>query len=191
MKESSDKNRESIVSTTRENARKLSKEISALSDLNNDALIDSSLRDVVNEDALKTAISRLTNGGEEAKMRDVFKNVTGKDVRNFSPDEIKEFQTKLRTSLTMLQYLTGGNAGLYGLLSGNLSPYINGIKKLNPKPEVKIDDVKGLTPKMQNLIGAAATIGLLVVTGGVVVAGHNAESITTESVLKDLDRSTL
>lgn len=44
---------------------------------------------------------------------------------------------------------------------------------------------------MQNLIGALATAGVLVLTGGVVMVSHSAESTTVESVLKDLDRSTL
>lgn len=44
---------------------------------------------------------------------------------------------------------------------------------------------------MQTLIGSLATAGVLVLTGGIVTVGHSAENITAESVLRDMDRSTL
>lgn len=117
--------------------------ISLLADLNNDSKIDASLRDVVNEDVLKKALSRVTEGGKEDKVKEVYQKVTGKDVSiPLSPESIKEFQTKLRTSLVMIQKLTGGNAGLYGLLTGQLEKYAAQVKKLNPKPEVKVDEMK-------------------------------------------------
>ena len=95
-----------------------------LSDLNNDTHIDSTLRNVVNEDVLKRAISRVTSGGEEAKLKEVYQRITGKEATTFTSQEVTEFQTKLRTSLLMIQKITGGNAGLYGLLMGNLDAYM-------------------------------------------------------------------
>ena len=131
--------REQVRTTT----NSLKENISLLADLNNDSKIDASLRDVVNEDVLKKALSRVTEGGKEDKVKEVYKTVTGNDVSvPLSPESVKEFQTKLRTSLVMIQKLTGGNAGLYGLLIGKLDAYAAQVKKLDPKPEVKVDEMK-------------------------------------------------
>lgn len=90
----------------KENTKSLKDNISRLADLNNDSEIDASLRDVVNEDVLLRALSYVTNGGQEDKVKKVYKTVTGNDVTNFSAEEVKDFQTKLRTSLMMIQKLT-------------------------------------------------------------------------------------
>jgi hypothetical protein len=117
--------------------------VSLLSDLNNDKNIDSNLRDVVSEVNLKRAISLVTNGGEESKLKEVYKTVTGKDAMSFTVDEVKDFQTKLRNSLVVIQRLTGGNAGLYGLLTGKLDAYAANIKDLHAdQRKIDVDTVK-------------------------------------------------
>lgn len=130
-------------STTSAEVKKLSQAVTSLSDLNNDKNIDAALRDVVNEDVLKRAISRVTNGGEESKLKEVFQRVTGKEATTFTPTEVADFQTKLRNSLVVIQRLTGGNAGLYGLLAGDLSNYATKIKNIpTDQRTIDIDTVK-------------------------------------------------
>ena len=58
----------------------LKNNIARLSDLNNDSVIDGTLRDVVNENVLRRALSQLTNGGDEESMKAMYKRVTGKDA---------------------------------------------------------------------------------------------------------------
>lgn len=130
-------------SATSTEVKKLLQAVTSLSDLNNDKNIDAALRDVVNEDVLKRAISRVTNGGEESKLQEVFQRVTGKEATTFTPTEVADFQTKLRNSLVVIQRLTGGNAGLYGLLAGDLSNYATKIKEIPAdKRTIDIDMVK-------------------------------------------------
>lgn len=131
-----------IQEETQAEVRYLKGDMIKLADLSGDGGIDATLRDVVSESDLKRAISRVTEGGNEDKMKKVYEKVTGKEATTFTPDEVKEFQTKLRASLMMIQKLTGGNAGLYGLLKGELNAYVVNIQKLTPKPEVSVDTVK-------------------------------------------------
>jgi hypothetical protein len=183
---------EAVRSTTSTEVKKLSQAVTSLSDLNNDKNIDAALRDVVNEDVLKRAISRITNGGEESKLKEVFQRVTGKEATTFTPTEVADFQTKLRNSLVVIQRLTGGNAGLYGLLAGDLSNYATKIKAIPAvNRTIDIDTVKWLTPETQTLIGSLVTIGALSLTGGVLMMSHSAETVTPESIMKDMDRSKL
>jgi hypothetical protein len=179
-----------VKKDTRESITNLKGEMKNLADLNNDKNIDATLRDVVNEDVLLRTLSRVTNGGEEEKMKEVFKRVTGNDVTTFNPDEVKEFQTKLRTSLMVINQLTSGNAGLIALLTGNLEGYMANIQKIpTEKRNINVDTLKGLSPTAQTIVGTLVTTGALVLTGGVLVVGHESENMTYDSFIRKLETS--
>ena len=115
--------------------------------------------------------------------------MTGKAPTDYNAAEVKEFQSKLRTSLIVLNQLGGGNAGLIALLQGNTKAYMDAVAKKvaanGGKPlEVKIADPKGLSPQMQTILGAVATIGVAVVTSGIVTVGHEAENMNADTFIK-------
>ena len=183
--------RHKISLGTTTHTKRLADEMKLLSDLNNDTDIDSTLRNVVNEDVLKRAISRVTSGGEEAKLKEVYQRITGKEATTFTPQEVKEFQTKLRTSLLMIQKITGGNAGLYGLLMGNLDAYMARAPswakiQLAPMTQQELDN---LTPSTRNLIAAGVWAGLFILTGGIVAVDYRQNELDANSILVRLDRS--
>jgi hypothetical protein len=192
QRDSKEQARKSIEAGTSDKLDSLHKDIKLLSDLNNDSAIDSTLRDIVDEKVLATVLSRVTNGWEEAKMKEVYNKITGTEMPNpLTQEAIKDFQIKLRSSLSLLQQLAGTNAGLYTLLSGNTDKFVEGIQeRLNAKwnkPIALKGTLEGMSPQTQTIIGTLVTTGAAVLTGGMVTAWHEAESATADIFIKKLE----
>lgn len=84
--------------------------IDRLANLDGSSHIEKGTKDIVDEDVLAQALSRATNGGDATQLGEVFTRITGKAPTTYTDSEVKEFQSKLRTSLIVLNQLGGGNA---------------------------------------------------------------------------------
>lgn len=187
--------RSAVVATTAsstDSLREAKSTVDRLANLDGNTTIDRGTKDIVDEHELARVLSYATAGGDEARLKAVYKQVTGNDavdVKNLTDAEVKDFQSKLRTSLIVLNQLGGGNAGLNALLLGKTAEYMklvaDKVQANGGKPlQVKVANPEGLSPQTQTLLGAAATIGAAVVTGGILTVGHEAENMNADAFIK-------
>lgn len=150
-----------------------SNHLDLLANLNTDDSLDNEARDFVSETALKNALSHASNGGKDIDA--VYARIVGASPDWTKPqDTAKTFQESLRVSISVIRQLTGkGNAGLDALLTGKTAEFIQNIQarvqKNGGKPlEVKIENPDTISTSTYNIIGAAVTMGVAILTKGIV-----------------------
>lgn len=141
-----------------------------LSDLNGNNTVDSEGKDFVTEKQLRKALSHaeVNGGGLDA----VYMRVVGSTPDWNNPAETtRKFQESLRIAISFIRQITGGNAGLNAFLEGKTEAFFKAVQKKvvanGGKPlEVHIESEATLSPATHNILGAAATAGVLIATGG-------------------------
>ena len=159
-----------------------------LSNLNADNQVDNIDRDFVNERALKAALFQASKAPNTIDI--VYERVTGKTPNWQKPQEtVEQFQASLRIAMSVIKQLGGGNAGLDVLLQGKTDKFLEEVAKKvaankNKPLEIKIEDSKNLSPTMHNMLGIAGTVGIAILSQGIVVAGHENSIMESDDFIK-------
>ena len=183
-----------VVSDKNDQKKSVSSRIALLSDLNGSGVIDTEGKDFVSEARLKKALSRADKNGGGLDV--VYDRVVGSAPDWGHPAEtVKKFHEALRVSMSVIRQLTGGNAGLDAFLEGKTELFFAAVQKRvaanGGKPlEVTIDNPNTLPPAMYNTIGVAATVGVALITSGVVMVGSEKHTMNAEDFMKEVQSST-
>lgn len=150
-------------------------------------LIDGYMGNIVLPKELGSAIARaVTYTGWGWKK--VYENVVG--VIPGDTLDAQKFQKALDQSVRLLQQFGGGNAGLEALLQWKTEIYFSEIQKRIINWEkitinLKSIDTSAFSPRTQTLLGALATVVVGYGTGGLVIVGHEASTVTSDAFVKE------
>lgn len=166
-----------------------------LANLDGDYVLDDAVRKFVSEIDLKRALSRASEWGKN--LDTVYKNIVWENPNwENAAETVQKFQEALRTSIEIIRQLTdNGNAWLDALLIGKTDAFIKNVlsrvKANGDKPlEVKVEKYDGLPPLAHNLLGALATAGVLIMSRGVVMVGHEKSEVNAEKLIEEIRKET-
>ncbi|MBC7498302.1 hypothetical protein H7170_01535 [Candidatus Gracilibacteria bacterium] len=154
------------------------------------ALVETYNEQYVIKRNLTKALSRAitNNGGYDA----VYERVTGEKPTGANEDIIK-FQKSFNTNISFLKQFGGGAAGVDALLSGKTDEYMKEVVKTIKNNGGKMPDiqsVEGISPQVQTIAGAVATVLVAVGTSGIVIVGHEADRTTADTFIRELQKDT-
>lgn len=150
------------------------------------SLVDSYNEQYVTKLALAKAFSRAEKnyGGYDK----VYERVTGEKPSADATADAVKFNTALNNNIQFMQQLGGGDAGLDAMLSGRTELFMQQVKTNINKNDGKLPKItapsQALSPQMQTLAGAVATVVAGYATGGLLVVGHEAETVSADTFMK-------
>ncbi|MDD3794182.1 MAG: hypothetical protein PHI37_05180 [Candidatus Gracilibacteria bacterium] len=154
-----------------------------LSDLNSDSDLDD--QNVLDEANLKTTLSQLSNGGNKAKLLQIYENVTGNNVDAITKENVGDFHEKFVFNIRFMQGLGYAN-GAYALLDGKMDDFVSQVPKGSKLENSNIDK---LSPGVQNAVGALVSTGVLIFSQGIVTVSNEEKQYDGNKLVEEVEKS--